>query len=66
MIRIYGDCASGNCYKLKLTAELLGMPHRWKFVTWTDGSTRSDEFKAKVNAAGKVPVLETAKGKIST
>ena len=62
MVRIYGDCLSGNCYKLKLVAELLGTPHRWKFVTWTDGGTRTEAFKSKINPAGKVPVLETSKG----
>jgi len=64
MVRIYGDCLSGNCYKLKLVAELLGTPHSWKFVTWTDGGTRSDAFRENVNPAGKVPVLETSKGEM--
>ena len=64
MVRIYGDCLSGNCYKLKLVAELLGTPHRWKFVTWTDGGTRTEAFKSKINPAGKVPVLETSKGEM--
>ena len=63
MVRIYGDCLSGNCYKLKLVVELLGTPHVWKFTTWTDGSTRSDAFRA-INPAGKVPVLETSKGEM--
>ena len=63
MVRIYGDCLSGNCYKLKLVLELLGTPHVWKFTTWTDGSTRTDAFRA-INPAGKVPVLETSKGEM--
>ena len=64
MIRIYGDCLSGNCYKLKLVTELLGTPHSWKFVTWTDGGTRTEDFLSKVNPAGKVPVLQTNKGEM--
>jgi glutathione S-transferase len=64
MVRIYGDCLSGNCYKLKLVTELLGTPHAWKFVTWTDGGTRTEEFLSRVNPAGKVPVLETSKGEM--
>ncbi|MAV47983.1 MAG: glutathione S-transferase family protein [Alphaproteobacteria bacterium TMED89] len=64
MVRIYGDCLSGNCYKLKLVTELLGTPHAWKFVTWTDGGTRTDDFVSRVNPAGKVPVLETPKGEM--
>ena len=64
MVRIYGDCLSGNCYKLKLVTELLGTPHTWKFVTWTDGGTRTEDFLSKVNPAGKVPVLQTNKGEM--
>ena len=64
MVRIYGDCLSGNCYKLKLVTELLGTPHAWKFVTWIDGGTKTDDFLARVNPAGKVPVLETSKGEM--
>lgn len=64
MVRIYGDCLSGNCYKLKLVTELLGTPHSWKFVTWTDGGTRTADFLSNINPAGKVPVLETSKGEM--
>ena len=64
MVRIYGDCLSGNCYKLKLVTELLGTPHAWKFVTWTDGGTRTADFLSNINPAGKVPVLETSKGEM--
>lgn len=63
MVRIYGDCLSGNCYKLKLVLELLGTPHVWKFTTWKNGGTRTDAFLA-INPAGKVPVLETSKGEM--
>ena len=64
MVRIYGDCLSGNCYKFKLVTELLGTPHAWKFVTWTDGGTRTADFLSNINPAGKVPVLETSKGEM--
>ena len=29
MIQIYGDSISGNCLKVKWTADFLGVPYRW-------------------------------------
>ena len=32
---IYGDLASGNCLKVKYTADYLGLPYRWAAVDIT-------------------------------
>ena len=34
---IYGDLASGNCLKVKYTADYLGLPYRWAAVDITKG-----------------------------
>jgi glutathione S-transferase len=55
--RVYGDAASGNCHKVKLALDLLGLPYRWHAVDVLSGETRSPEFLAR-NPNGKVPVLQ--------
>ncbi|MGB9428876.1 MAG: glutathione S-transferase family protein [Gammaproteobacteria bacterium] len=59
---VYGMRSSGNCYKVRLTLEQLGLPYRWVEINSASGETRTPEFLAK-NANGKVPLLETASGK---
>ena len=56
MFTVYGKSDSGNCYKVKLALEQLGLPYRWIEVDSTSGETRSAGFLAK-NANGKVPTL---------
>jgi glutathione S-transferase len=55
-VKIYGDTRSGNCYKLKLAAALLGIEHDWVPVDVLAGETRTDAFLA-LNPLGKIPVL---------
>jgi len=55
-LRIYGDPRSGNCLKVKWTAEKLGLAHEWIAVDVLDGTTRKDEFLA-LNPAGQIPLL---------
>ena len=50
--------ASGNCYKVRLTAALLGMPLERREYDIMKGETRTPEFLAKVNANGRIPVLQ--------
>jgi glutathione S-transferase len=52
---------SGNCYKVKLTLEQLGLPYRWIEVDPVKGETASAAFLAK-NPNGKVPTLELENG----
>ena len=49
---------SGNCYKIRLAAALLGVPLERREYDLTKGETRTPEFLATVNANGRVPVLQ--------
>jgi glutathione S-transferase len=53
---IYGDARSGNCLKVKWTAQRLGIPFEWRDVDIMTGYTRTPEFLA-VNPAGQVPAV---------
>jgi glutathione S-transferase len=50
--------ASGNCYKIRLTAALLGLPVERREYDILKGETRTAEFLAQVNANGRIPVLQ--------
>ena len=50
--------ASGNCYKVRLTAALLGKAIERREYDIMRGETRTPEFLAKVNANGRIPVLQ--------
>jgi glutathione S-transferase len=50
--------ASGNCYKIRLTAALLGIPLERREYDILKGETRTPEFLASVNANGRIPVLQ--------
>jgi glutathione S-transferase len=49
---------SGNCYKIRLTAALVGVPLERRGYDILKGETRSDAFLATVNANGRIPVLQ--------
>lgn len=55
---LHEDPRSGNCYKIKLTAALLGLPLATKQYDILQGETRTPDFLANVNANGRIPVLE--------
>ncbi len=50
--------ASGNCYKVRLTAALLGLPLERRGYDIIAGETRTADFLANVNANGRIPVLQ--------
>jgi glutathione S-transferase len=50
--------ASGNCYKVRLTAAHVGVPLERREYDIMKGETRTPEFLAKVNANGRIPVLQ--------
>lgn len=46
MITVYGMRASGNCYKVRLVAEQLGIDYRWVDVDSAAGQTHVAAFLA--------------------
>jgi len=62
-VRIYGDRRSGNCLKVKWTADYLGVDYEWIDVDVVRGETRTEDFLA-INPAGQVPCLERSDGRI--
>jgi glutathione S-transferase len=57
-LTLHEDPRSGNCYKIRLTAALLGLPLERKAYDILKGDTRTAEFLAEVNANGRIPVLQ--------
>lgn len=55
-MEILGDLQSGNCLKVKYTADHLGLPYRWTDVDILKGESRTDGFLAK-SPMGQVPVV---------
>jgi glutathione S-transferase len=49
---------SGNCYKIRLTAALLGVPIERREYDILKGETRTPKFLAEVNPNGRIPVLQ--------
>ena len=50
--------ASGNCYKVRLTAALVGNNLDRREYDIMKGETRTADFLAKVNSNGRIPVLQ--------
>lgn len=50
--------ASGNCYKVRLTAAFVGLQLERREYDIMKGETRSPEFLATINANGRIPVLQ--------
>jgi len=57
-LTLHEDPRSGNCYKIKLTAALLGLPLATRAYDIMKGDTRTTEFRSKINAGGRIPVLQ--------
>jgi glutathione S-transferase len=55
-MKIYGDSISGNCLKVKWTADSLGLPYEWIETSVMVGASRTPEFLA-LNPAGQVPAV---------
>ena len=55
---LHQDPRSGNCYKIVLTAALLGIPLAIRNYDIMNGETRTPGFLAGVNANGRIPVLQ--------
>jgi glutathione S-transferase len=61
-MKIYGDNISGNCLKVKYTADCLGLRYDWVPVDIMKGETRTRDFLRK-NLMGQVPVIELDDGR---
>lgn len=55
---LHEDPVSGNCYKIRLTAALLGLPIERRAYDIRKGETRTADFLDTVNANGRIPVLQ--------
>ncbi|MGF1619057.1 MAG: glutathione S-transferase family protein [Rhodomicrobiaceae bacterium] len=55
-MRIFGDLNSGNCLKVKWTAEYLGLPFTWQPVDMMAGETRETGFLERF-PFGQIPAI---------
>jgi glutathione S-transferase len=55
-MKIYGDSISGNCLKVKWTADFLGLPYTWIETDILQGDSRTPAYLA-MNPAGQVPAV---------
>jgi glutathione S-transferase len=62
MMKIFGDLRSGNCLKVKYTADYLNIPYEWVPVDITKGESKTSDFLAR-NPMGQVPSIELADGR---
>lgn len=62
MMKIYGDSISGNCLKVKWTADLRGLSYEWIETSVLEGTTRTPDYLA-MNPAGQVPLVRFADGR---
>jgi glutathione S-transferase len=61
-MRVYGDLRSGNCLKVKYTADHLGLPYEWVDIDTTRDETRTPGFLRRA-PMGQVPVVEFEDGR---
>lgn len=61
-LTLHEDPRSGNCYKIRLTAALLGLRIERRFYDIVKGETRTPAFLRDVNANGRIPVLQIGAG----
>ncbi|MBT8061487.1 MAG: glutathione S-transferase family protein [Xanthomonadales bacterium] len=60
--RLYGDCRSGNCYKVALLFGFLGHAYEWTETDVLRSETRTEQFLS-MNPNGRVPLLQLPNGK---
>lgn len=61
-ITVFGDSISGNCLKVKWTADRIGTPYRWVETDILKGQSRTADFLAR-NPAGQVPLVVLEDGR---
>jgi len=61
-MKIFGDLGSGNCLKVKYTADHLGLPYTWVPVDILKGEARAPEFLRRF-PIGRIPAVEFDDGR---
>jgi len=61
-MQIFGDLGSGNCLKVKYTADYLRLPYTWLDVDILKGETHTPQFLAKF-PMGRIPAVEFDDGR---
>lgn len=61
-MKIYGDLGSGNCLKVKYTADRLGLPYTWTHVDIMKSETKTPEFLRRF-PLGRIPAVEFEDGR---
>jgi glutathione S-transferase len=61
-MKIYGDLGSGNCLKVKYTADHLALSYTWVPIEVIKGETRTAKFVGKFPMA-QIPAVEFADGR---
>jgi glutathione S-transferase len=61
-MKIFGDLGSGNCLKVKYTADHLGLPYTWVPIDIMKGETRTPEYLARF-PLGRIPGVELEDGR---
>jgi glutathione S-transferase len=62
MYKVFGDMLSGNCYKIKLLMQFLGIEHEWIHIDILASETHTEEFK-RMNPNARIPVIALSDGK---
>lgn len=62
-MKIYGDIDSGNCLKVKWTADLLALNYDWIETEVLKGETRTPAFLA-MSPQGQVPAVDFGDGRV--
>jgi len=62
VMKIFGDLGSGNCLKVKYTADYLGLPYTWLNLDILKGDTHTPQFLAKF-PMGRIPAIEFDDGR---
>ena len=61
-MKIYGDLQSGNCLKVKYTADHLGLAYAWVPIDIIKGESRTADY-LRLNPQGQVPTIELDDGR---
>ena len=61
-MKIFGDLQSGNCLKVKYTADHLGLAYAWVPIDIPKGETRTADY-LRLNPQGQVPTIELDDGR---